>query len=665
MDRRRADLSAMISASDHARDGNGSSAEDASGAHLRVSPPASTLRAFHEAMRVTIRFEDVGGGADASSSADTRERALQLLERTNQFNAWKRPLPPPAVLQACEGVVMRVADRYADYGIVGVALATRTSSLTSSPTSSLSSDPTSGLRSYLAEEKDRRETRSGTLRVVAFAMSCRVLGRGAEYAMLARLGAMACASPTSSSGAHLDVNGSSGATSESLPCDTVAVGVLPTERNVLVRNFLTRARTKLAEETAAATGVDGEASRTSSNHDGIRSVAHSALSEEGGDRDASWLSQDPLSWELFSAETLSGLIFDPVADTHAHAVPASSAPATSATARSEHAEADEMAASKATRGSESEIATKLADALRRIPTEARTVEQFMSMQGHAPAPTIPSAASGSRRDHTDGGLGTAAATMRAVWKYVLGDRLDADTPLLDDVSDHLPLLNASSQLEQPAPHPLDTAVMLASRRVQVPFGAYGGDSTLAVQLISLGERHGLHLPHHLASRLDQMSISQLLPLVDTGAQGTASATAPMANTRAGPTGSATSAPDRIRIIERDKRNSAMPLRPIGGLSACAAGDLDSAKELRRAHGWQPAHAADKHGNSALMWAAGGGHVAVVTWLLEEVGVAVDTVNKDGRTALMWACKNGHCARSPRSRPVVPRRLLLLTYASAR
>ena len=86
----------------------------------------------------------------------------------------------------------------------------------------------------------------------------------------------------------------------------------------------------------------------------------------------------------------------------------------------------------------------------------------------------------------------------------------------------------------------------------------------------------------------------------------------------------------------------MPLRPIGGLSACAVGDVQAAKELVSSGGWQPAHAVDKHGNSALMWAAGGGHESVVRWLLEDCGVAADRCNKDGRTALMWACKNGHC-----------------------
>lgn len=41
-----------------------------------------------------------------------------------------------------------------------------------------------------------------------------------------------------------------------------------------------------------------------------------------------------------------------------------------------------------------------------------------------------------------------------------------------------------------------------------------------------------------------------------------------------------------------------------------------------------------------MWGAGGGHLPIVRWLLEDMGVAVDAANKDGRTALQWACKSG-------------------------
>jgi hypothetical protein len=77
----------------------------------------------------------------------------------------------------------------------------------------------------------------------------------------------------------------------------------------------------------------------------------------------------------------------------------------------------------------------------------------------------------------------------------------------------------------------------------------------------------------------------------------------------------------VSILERDGRDPMLKLRPGGGVSACAAGDLAAARALAAA-GWQAAHAVDKHGNTALMWAAGSGRLAVVRWLLEDEGVAV-------------------------------------------
>ena len=99
------------------------------------------------------------------------------------------------------------------------------------------------------------------------------------------------------------------------------------------------------------------------------------------------------------------------------------------------------------------------------------------------------------------------------------------------------------------------------------------------------------------------------------------------------------------ILERDGRNTDLPLRPLGGLSACAAGDLETARWLANSgeSSWLPAHAADRHGSTALMWAAGAGHLHVVQWLVDEIGVPVDAKNKERRTALMWACKTGQRA----------------------
>ena len=96
----------------------------------------------------------------------------------------------------------------------------------------------------------------------------------------------------------------------------------------------------------------------------------------------------------------------------------------------------------------------------------------------------------------------------------------------------------------------------------------------------------------------------------------------------------------ITIVERDRRTPhGWGVGVVGGLSACAAGDLEAVRRLA-SEGWAAAHAVDKHWNTALQWAAGGGHLAVVRWLVEDMKVDVDAKNKVGRTALMWACKAG-------------------------
>jgi hypothetical protein len=93
------------------------------------------------------------------------------------------------------------------------------------------------------------------------------------------------------------------------------------------------------------------------------------------------------------------------------------------------------------------------------------------------------------------------------------------------------------------------------------------------------------------------------------------------------------------ILERSKHAQGEPPRNIGGISACAEGDLAKIVQLAGS-GWDAACAVDKHGNTPLMWAAGAGHLEVVDWLVKEQGVDVQDANKQGRTALMWAAKNG-------------------------
>jgi FkbH-like protein len=102
------------------------------------------LRALQ--MKVTI------GGIDAPALP----RVVQLLGKTNQFNLTTRrhtEADVSAMLDAgAIGLWMRVADRYGDSGLVGVAIAV----------------PESG----------------GEFRLDSFLMSCRVLGRRVEHALL-------------------------------------------------------------------------------------------------------------------------------------------------------------------------------------------------------------------------------------------------------------------------------------------------------------------------------------------------------------------------------------------------------------------------------------------------------------------------------------------------
>ena len=90
------------------------------------------------------------------------ERASDLTLRTNQFHANARRLTVPqlrAELQeGAKGFLVRVADRFGDYGIVGLVLYRPGSDGIEAPT---------------------------------FLLSCRALGRGVEHRMMQRLGAMA------------------------------------------------------------------------------------------------------------------------------------------------------------------------------------------------------------------------------------------------------------------------------------------------------------------------------------------------------------------------------------------------------------------------------------------------------------------------------------------
>ena len=489
---------------------------------------ASAMRDLYASMNVTITFETLSAASEAS-----KERVLQLLERSNQFNAWKRPVVPECVLSSyCEGVAMTVTDRYGAYGLVGVAL---------------------GLRD------------GDVLRVLAFAMSCRVLGRGAEHAMLSRVGELALLTP------H--------------PCSKVAVATVRTSRNLLASKFLN--------------GVDGAfaraASTASERSEGSRSEAQAAA-HDLPPHVTDWLREQPHEWHAYDARWLADEFrFDPAAMAEASQHTEEASPSTETSQVSEGSSVDGSALQAGN--------SRIADALSRAPQELRTIEQFMHKHGCVPSIVEGMGPSGAWT------ATTVRDALHSVWTSVLGG-VDNDVASLQD---------------------------------DVPFGAYGGNSVLAVQTISLADRHGLRVPHGLANSLDQMTIAQLVPLCLEATQGHGAGGVGKGAGAAAKQATPAPAVATMRIIERDGRKPSMPLKPVGGLSACAAGDLDAARALAESGTWHPAHAVDKHGTSALMWAAGGGHVEVVKWLLEAQGVAVDKSNKDGRTALMWACKNGHFA----------------------
>ena len=82
-----------------------------------------------------------------------------------------------------------------------------------------------------------------------------------------------------------------------------------------------------------------------------------------------------------------------------------------------------------------------------------------------------------------------------------------------------------------------------------------------------------------------------------------------------------------------------------GLIAARDGDLESLRLMVEA-GWEAASVFDRNGSCALHFAAGSGHIAVVSYLMEvgvDINMAVETGRADGRTALHWACRNGHLA----------------------
>jgi FkbH-like protein len=126
--------------------------ENAARQTLEVS--TTDIGDFIASLRLTI---DIAAPVDGEWP-----RLAQLTQRTNQFNftTVRRTEPDIRASQAAGSLVLRVnvSDRFGDYGLVGLIIA---------------------------------DTRGSDLVVDTLLLSCRVLGRGVEHAMLRRLGEIA------------------------------------------------------------------------------------------------------------------------------------------------------------------------------------------------------------------------------------------------------------------------------------------------------------------------------------------------------------------------------------------------------------------------------------------------------------------------------------------
>lgn len=96
-----------------------------------------------------------------------------------------------------------------------------------------------------------------------------------------------------------------------------------------------------------------------------------------------------------------------------------------------------------------------------------------------------------------------------------------------------------------------------------------------------------------------------------------------------------------RLVQEGKVRSLGP-----GLEACRSGNIEALQRLVERDGWDPATARDRHGSGALVWAAGGGHLACCQYLVTRCGVPATEAQQgrrgyDGRSALHWAARNGH------------------------
>ena len=122
------------------------------------------------------------------NDASAIERIAQLTDKTNQFNAEKNPLTVDDVRErmlddSYEVYSMRVTDRFGDYGIIGVAIVKKMPEV---------------------------------WHIEQLLMSCRILGRGAEFALVGTISTHAAEAGTS----------------------ILAFAYTPTEKNIPAKTFL-------------------------------------------------------------------------------------------------------------------------------------------------------------------------------------------------------------------------------------------------------------------------------------------------------------------------------------------------------------------------------------------------------------------------------------------
>lgn len=176
----------------------------------------------------------------SAPTPDQIQRVAQLTQRTNQFNFTTRRCSESEIRQlnqtGLECRVVEVSDRFGDYGLVGVMI--------------------------FATEAD-------TLTIDTFLLSCRVLGRGVEHAMLIHLAKIA--------------------QQQNLPW--VNAPLIPTKKNLPALNFLESVATAYKQETdrgfqfamptdvAAAVAYSPTATTPSSEQPGQSSATTSTQSQ--------------------------------------------------------------------------------------------------------------------------------------------------------------------------------------------------------------------------------------------------------------------------------------------------------------------------------------------------------------------------------------------------